>query len=354
MKSLKYLIAPTLVGLLLLSPLVPLPAADRSTMGGGGPMANELDEPTRAAVKKGLDWLAKNLTAQGNMAGNGGDSAGIMSLAGLAFLANGSMPGDGPYGKECDLVLQFVLRNCQQTGLIASVGDGSPMYGHGFGTLFLAEAYGMSQRQDLKEKLERAIFLIINSQNNEGGWRYQPVKQDADISVTICQIMALRAARNAGIKIPSKTIDEAIEYVKKSQESDGGFAYMLQSRGSAYPRSAAGTACLFYMRTGDAFANEIKKAIAYLKVHMPTAEGGGRNNSDYHFYYGNYYATQAMFMAGGEEWKVFWPNIKKVLLARQQSSGAWSEESGTGAVYSTSMALIMLQIPDRLLPILQK
>jgi hypothetical protein len=327
---------------------------DSTTIGGDSPISNELDQQTKDVVKKGLDWLSKNITSQGNLSGNGGDSAGIVALAGLAFLANGSMPGDGPYGKDADLVLQYVLRNCQPTGLIASPSDGSPMYGHGFASLFLAEAYGMSQRQDLKEKLENAIRLIVKTQNPEGGWRYQPAPQDADISVTICQIMALRAARNAGIKVPAEVIDKATDYVKKSQESDGGFAYMLTSRGSAYPRSAAGTACLFYVRTGAAYENEIKKGVAYIKGHMPTAAGGARDGSDYHFYYGNYYATQAMFMAGGDDWKTFWPAMKKILISRQQANGSWSEESGTGAVYSTSMALIMLQIPNRLLPILQK
>ena len=72
------------------------------------------------------------------------------------------------------------------------------MYSHGFGTLFLAEAYGMTRRPEIREKLEKAVRLIIDTQNSEGGWRYQPVRRDADLSVTICQINALRAARNAG------------------------------------------------------------------------------------------------------------------------------------------------------------
>ena len=63
----------------------------------------------------------------------------------------------------------------------------------------LSEVYGMSPRDDLREKLVRAIDLIVRTQNAEGGWRYQPRREDADISVTICQVMALRAARNAGL-----------------------------------------------------------------------------------------------------------------------------------------------------------
>ena len=83
------------------------------------------------------------------------------------------------------------------------------MYSHGFATLFLAECYGMSKRTELRDKLSLAVKLIVNSQNKEGGWRYYPKKEDADISVTVCQVMALRAAHNAGIHVPKETIDRA-------------------------------------------------------------------------------------------------------------------------------------------------
>ena len=71
------------------------------------------------------------------------------------------------------------------------------MYDHGFATLFLAEVYGMTRTPKLRNSLERAVRLIINAQNKEGGWRYEPDSKDADLSVTVCQVMALRAARNA-------------------------------------------------------------------------------------------------------------------------------------------------------------
>jgi len=332
--------------------------AGGSIMGGNGPIENEMDQPTRDAIKKGLDWLHKNLQDDNSLRGAGGQSAGIVGLAGLAFMASGSMPGDGPYGKDVDRVLDYVLKNCQPTGLVAAPSDGSPMYGHGFATLFLAEVYGMTQREDVGEKLHKAIKLIVSTQSDDptnpkaGGWRYQPIKSDADISVTICQVMALRAARNAGVKIPlDPTINKAIMYVKASQDPDGGFMYTLGSGGSAFPRSAAGAACLFYMRSGNSFEKEIDNAIKYLKQHLPN-----RNDGEGHFYYGNYYATQAMFMAGGDAWKAYWPAIKKALLDRQGKGGdgSWQDGEGGGPVYSTSMALIMLQVPNRLLPILQK
>ena len=325
----------------------PVTGGENSTIGGTGPMKDELDSDVRARVKKGLAWLAKNAGEEGNINAYGGDNTGITALAGLAFLADGNMPGQGQYGREVDRILDYVLKNSQETGLITSQAYGSPMYGHGFATLFLAECYGQTQRADVKEKLQLAVRLIVQTQNKEGGWRYRPEPNDADISVTICEIMALRAARNAGIKVPKKTIDLAIDYVKKSQEPDGGFAYMLNSRGSMFPRSAAGVACLFY--AGIYEGKEIDNGVKYLMKRLP---GNGENSGEYHYFYGNYYATQAMFMAGGKAWQAYWPAIRAELAKRQQSDGSWTGEAGP--VYATSMSLIILQVPNRLLPILQK
>ena len=329
-------------------------AADpaRSTVGGNGPTKDELDDKTKAAVKKGLDYLKTRVQVNGQFADEGGNSVAIVSLAGIAFLANGSMPDDGPYGDVTTKILGYVLDNCQPSGLVSSASNGEPMYGHGFATLFLSEVYGMSHREDVGEKLRNAIRLIVDTQykavKNQGGWRYQAMQTPPDISVTICQVMALRAARNAGVEVPNSTIQDAIDYVRASQLGDGGFCYTPNSGGSAFPRSAAGVACLYYMRTGEQFGDEIQRGVAYLKSQ--TASNLAFNQGNY--FYGNYYATQAMFMYGGDAWDGYWPMIRNDLLNKQGRDGAWTGE--TGPVYCTSMALIMLQVPNRLLPILQK
>lgn len=69
-----------------------------------------------------------------------------------------------------------------------------------------AEVYGMYPDSMVRDKLKAAVKLIVSTQNDEGGWRYEPKRQDADISVTICQVMALRAARNAGIDVAIKSL----------------------------------------------------------------------------------------------------------------------------------------------------
>ena len=95
----------------------------------------------------------------------------------MAMMADGSTPGRGPYGRQVNRCVDYLLANTQPSGFISGPDSShGPMYGHGFATMFLAECYGMSPRPELREKLSKAVKIIVNSQNKEGGWRYQPVR----------------------------------------------------------------------------------------------------------------------------------------------------------------------------------
>ncbi|MEX2559475.1 MAG: prenyltransferase/squalene oxidase repeat-containing protein, partial [Pirellulales bacterium] len=302
------------------------------------------------AIDRGLAFLAQQQAGDGSF-GSGGYSrnVAICGLAGMAFMAAGSTPGRGPYGAEVSRCVDFVLENTQDGGFINVPGSSThgPMYGHGFAALFLAEAYGMTMRADLRDKLSKAVALIVNTQNADGGWRYQPQRRDADISVTICQVMALRAARNAGLFVPHETIDRCTEYVKRSQNADGGFMYMLPAGLSQFPRSAAGIVALY--SAGIYEGPEIEKGLKYLMQNLPR---GGPISRESHYFYGHYYAVQAMWHAGGEYWRKWYPAIRDELLQRQRDDGAWPDS--ICQEYGTSMAAIILQMPDTYLPIFQR
>lgn len=314
----------------------------------------ELMAPAKPAIEKGLKYLASNQQEDGTFSGRGyGRNAAVVALSGMAWLASGSTPGRGPFGEQVGRVADYLLDHCDENGFISVEGAMShgPMYEHGFATLFLAEVYGMSPRDDVREKLARAIDLIVRTQNNEGGWRYQPRRADADISVTICQIMALRAARNAGISVPHTTVDHCIEYVKQCQNADGGFRYMLQGGGeSAFPRSAAGVVALY--SAGVYEGQEVERGLAYLDRYLPSGERRGMLSQDGHFFYGHYYAVQAMWQADGERWNRWYPAIRELLVSRQQQDGSWMDP--VGVEYGTAMATIILQMPDNSVPIFQR
>jgi hypothetical protein len=272
----------------------------------------------------------------------------VVGLSGLAFMANGSTPGRGPYGHEVRACLRYILDNTQPNGFI-SVADAAshgPMYGHGFATLFLAECHGMSTEPEMREKLSRAVKLIIESQNDEGGWRYQPRRHDADVSVTICQVMALRAARNAGFFVPNQTISRCIDYVKRCQNPDGGFMYTSRGGNSEFARSAAGVVAL--LSAGIYEGPEIERGLAYLPRRSPDPAARFSN----HFFYGHYYAVQAMWHAGGRYWENWYPEVRETLVAMQSADGFWSDP--ISPEYGTAMATIILQMPYNSLPIFQR
>lgn len=321
------------------------------------PLANEMTPQLDRAVTRGLASLA----AQQNPDGSWGDvqfgrSAAVTALACLALMADGNTPGRGVYGEQVAKGLEYILRSTTESGLIATDSANSPMYGHGFATLFLGEVYGMTQGggdTDLADRTHRALVkavrLIETSQNREGGWRYNPVPFDADTSVTICQIMALRSARNAGLEVSKDVVDKAVEYVRSCQNPDGGFRYQFSMGPSAWPRSAAGIASLQYAGVYEDRA--IDAGVGYIVgVAMP---GAGMGESQIHYFYGHYYAVQAMFLQGGRAWERWWPAIRAELISRQRADGSWSDDSA-GDDYGTAMALIVLQMPKRYLPIFQK
>jgi len=311
-----------------------------------------MNAETSTAVERGLSFLAERQLEDGSFGTTGyARNVAVCGLGGMAFLASGSTPGRGRHADQLDRIVDYLLQQTSDTGFISAddaISRG-PMYGHGFAALFLCEAYGMAEQPELRESLGLAIELIVNAQNNEGGWRYQPDAVDADLSVTVCQVMALRAARNAGIAVPRETIDRSIEYVKQCQNSDGGFRYMLlpQAQPSQFARSAAGVVALY--NAGIYQGSEIDSGLKYLTQFRPGTEQPG---SDVFYFYGQYYAAQAMWHAGGEYWRQWYPAIRDELIARQRSDGSWMDS--ICAEYGTAMACIVLQVPNNYLPILQR
>ena len=324
------------------------PAAGQGAAEPKGP--DEITSKAQAAIEKGLACLAASQGEDGayplyNKEGN----PGITGLAGLAFMAGGSVPGRGKYGPNVEKALEYVLKNVRHDGFITA--GNSRMYEHGFATLFLAEVYGMTGNPTVKEQLGLAVQLIEGTQNAEGGWRYNPVPMDADISVTICQIMALRAARNAGIQVSKRVIDNGVKYVRRCQNPDGGFSYVAGTAGSGFARTAAGVCSLYY--SGDYESEGLRKGLDYLFVNMKGAISGGTEG---HFHYAHYYAVQAMFQAGGKYWDGYYPAVRDQLVKTQQADGSWPNVGfgGGGNAYSNAMSCIILQVPYRYLPVLQR
>jgi hypothetical protein len=219
------------------------------------------------------------------------------------------------------------------------------MYEHAMSTLMLAEAWGMYQRPGILDTVQRAVDLIVSSQNDHGGWRYDPRPADADVSVTVMQLVALRGAKNAGLRVPKRTFDSAIGYVKSCARPSGGFLYQPGFGAEGYARTAAGVCSL--LTSGDYDSVETLAGLKYLQDRKEPKLRG-----DDHLHYALYYAAQAMYQATDpQQFQMWYPPMRNELLSLQQADGSWEGEAGP--IYGTAMSVLALSVPYRYLPVYQ-
>ena len=320
---------------------------------------DEITPELRLGVSRGFEALLAREDRKGELDSEYPVAAN--ALGGLAFLAGGYTDSTGPlaYTQALKRITTALLARQNPKGYFDD--RKSLMYGHGFATLYLAELYGTSgsRNEELREALERAVRVIEASQSDTGGWDYGPAREfdgsrgsrhgGSDTSISVCQTMALRAARGLGIRVNDKVIARARKYIAEAQNGDGGFSYRNQlgskyfRDSSAFPRSAAGVCILYSLGSYDTEA--IRKGFDYV-------------NRNYRWpwsnkfpYYGHYYCAQAMFQAGGSYWTEYFTWVRDRLLERQKPDGSWRAALLENDAQATAMSLIILQLPYRFLPI---
>ncbi|MBC8001980.1 MAG: squalene--hopene cyclase, partial [Opitutaceae bacterium] len=103
---------------------------------------------------RGLSFLTKTQRPDGSWANPAyGSEPAVVGLSVAAMLAHGDDPNTGPYAEPIRRGLNYILSQVnKETGYI-----GRTMYNHGFGTLALAEAYGMVNDPRIGPALERAV-----------------------------------------------------------------------------------------------------------------------------------------------------------------------------------------------------
>ncbi len=295
------------------------------------------------AYKKGLEYLAKTQNTDGTFSGDRSgysNQPGITGICVLAFLAHGEDPEHGPYAKNIQKGIEFIIKQQSSNGYI-----GSSMYNHGFATLALAEAYGMIPDEKISDALKKSVALLTSAQDRNplGAWRYSPEDTSADTTVAGCQIVALLAARNAGIPVPDKNIDKSLEYMASCRASNGGYGYTSKS-GPKSTLTAIGSLCMSLAKKKDDKSFNI--VTKYLTNRAET-------DGHHYVYYHEYYMAQALFHANEEEWMKW--NIKntKKMTTAQSPDGYWNDRM-MGKSGATGFALLSMALNYRFLPIYEK
>lgn len=356
------------------------------------PKPTAADREVQKAVEKGLAHLAAiqdNTGAWTNDVGNklghsyqrnidgiGKPHLGVTAICCMAFMAAGHTPDRGEYHRNVAGGLAFVLSNIDRdTGWISQFG--TRMYSHAFCSMFLAEVYGQTRDPVVLSHLRNAVRFIVESQNQQGAWRYIPNQSDSDMSICVCQLQALRAAANVGVLVPTTAIEAAKDYVRMSYNRNfdaGSFKYQIDwDDRSTFALTAAGVVALQSMGEYDSHTYEgtnqrvtldLNRSIRYLQTHRPDKYASnlipGTRTCDYGFWYGHYYAAQAMYQYQFKDKRTWdeWSEMnRKHFLKLQHSNGAWTDEIGNfdpkKNAYATAMACLILSIPRGYLPIFQ-
>jgi hypothetical protein len=326
------------VQLLCLSGLLMATAFAQNPLGGlqvGEGVPSEVEGMYRA----GLQYLASTQSSNGSWADGYGQQPGVVGIAALAFVASGEDPNHGPYRHQIRRAAEFILsQQDRNTGYI-----GNSMYNHAFATLALAELYGHLHDPPLGPALKRAVDLILASQaqNPLGAWRYSPTSKDADTTVSGGQMVALFAAKNAGLEIPQEAFVKGLRFFRETMDPQGGIGYTNSSGGNS-TRSAI--ASLSFSLAGDRNSEEPRKINTYLR--------NNRDAGSSYLYYHFYYMAQALFQTDMREWAAWNAQIVRLFQATQETDGSWNGQHGPS--FSTASALLTLALNYRLKPIYER
>jgi len=335
---------------------------------------------TEAAIEAGLDWLAAHQVTEGPEAGSWDTPRpqyrpAVASLAGLAFLANGHLPGDEPYGEVVERAMDYVMGTMRPDGYLG-MDDRSGMYIHAISTLFGLSYLGTSadagHERELAEWCRRALNVTIEAQQvrrsaiDAGGWRYTPYTSESDVSVTSWQLLVLHAARQCGYPIDPAVLHAGMAYVNRafmapSDETDedeaGGVLY--RPGVSQIPEPAVTGMALFVKQLMEQQQDRrTEAALRYLDRYPPA--WGGSQYAGY-FYFTLFYMAQGMFQVGGERWEAYSEAVNTILLERQSGTGSWAyppdntaQSRLTGDAYPAAMAILIMSLDQQYLPMYQR
>ncbi|HEV3005556.1 MAG TPA: squalene--hopene cyclase [Pirellulales bacterium] len=335
----------------------------------------ELTPASEAALRGGLDWLAREQGPEGNW---GSNDLGLVGMGTLAFLAAGHAPSHGPYASNVQKAIDYMLRHARPSGLLNIADPQRDMYNHGLATFVLGQAHGMCDDPRLTGVLDRALKLIAAAQCDDGGWDYRAVRQPHghDLSLMVMQAKALRGAVDSGLEVPAGVIDLAIRGVRAhylpadgrkdadeaaQREMPGQFTYDGQHGSLAM--AACGVVCLQEFGQYDDWriAKNLDVIVRAVKALAPKPASGELPLDAYTLYY----VGQALYQVGGDEWETTYPRLRDALVANQIRSaddprrdGQWHNTQHVtgkpGDLYATAAACFVLAIPNRYLPILQE
>jgi hypothetical protein len=329
----------------------------------GGSPASE------SAVNLALRWLAYHQEADGHWdsvkyGSNGPVDTWVTSAALLAFLGAGHTEKVGEYKGNVQRAVKWLISKQAENGLVCAENDNKRVgYTVSIATMALAEAAGMSNIKETRDAAQKAVNYCteIHQQgegSEKGAWRYN-AKSEPDISVTGWFVMALKSAKVAGLAVNHASFEGAMKFIDKCEVKNVDpqgvdTSYGPPSRYTYQPgnkqgdrRCAIGNLCRQFMGW------EKEKLQSSVELFVKTGGTPNRwsNHSHTDLYYW-YYGTLCVFQQGGDIWKRWNEDMKKVLTENQSKNGddagSWDPmgpySDAWGRVGQTALCCLCLEV----------
>lgn len=360
---------------------------------------------TQQAVNRALSWLAEHQAPDGhwdafhyprqcderhctrlvNKDHVQNNNVSVTGLALLAFFGAGYTPSSDKklenyhVGTTIQKGLKW-LRNKQKPSGAFTTNGTKYMYNNAIASQAYAEAYEMTKNELFRPVAQKAIDYLLSVQNKNKGWGYFGNRSHNDTSVTGWSAMALYIASRAGLDVPERGLQGALNWIRNATGNRGHVGYSdrfrdvsktigkkISQRGNrnfkGHP-TRAGIGMIIRMISNRNLKNKdvFRKGAGLLSNDLPTWKTGANldtRDSPIDFYYW-YYGSLALYHFAGPESprgeKKYWENwnnaLQQALLPHQKKNGpekgSWDPVGRWaylgGRIYATALNALTLEV----------
>lgn len=327
------------------------------------------------SIRRGLKWLRDHqepdgrwralgfpeLCPEGDHCKGRGNATNDIGVTGLAILAIAGSARSGPYESVAKAGVAWLQSQMSGPGLIGKQAGLTFMYNHAIATFALLEAQRLLRFEE-PVSAKRAIDYILRARNPYKVWRYHPHSGENDTSVTGWMVLALSAAKRAGVEIDTDALKYAAAWFEEVTDfATGRCGYTSKEPGSSRPEGAVakfppeetealtalGLLCRLRLGQGSKTHPIIDTAAQTILAKPPVWEPE-KGKVDYYYWF---YGSSALRILGGkqrDQWnQALVPALRRSQATEGHAAGSWNPVGpwghDGGRVYSTAMALLCLE-----------
>lgn len=317
------------------------------------------------ALEKLASMQAEDGSLPTQLGGANGQTA-VTVIAGLAFLASGSTPTEGPYAENIVAARKWLVENAghENDAFTRSSGKNWSQvnWALGYAPLFLARVQALAPERGTLARLDEMRAALIENMEPTGGWAHGP-RNDlpypldyAELTATgnIC-LAALGELKSLGLAVPDEVIVKAVNYIEKSSDGGGGVGYSTRPGQQGMGSAGRTASALFAMQRLRLERRPFYKKLAgYLRQHLAEIPDG-HVSPDFHLFFG----ALACRALGKKDWSAFMREFQLEFLSLHNGDGTFgvrpadtsrfgmsNTDRTMGAAWRTATFAMILALPS--------